>query len=111
MEKERTLFKPFGDRIIFQEVYEEESALVLPDSAKENAKKKYIVLAVGPGRQQFVSSTGEFIRVPMEVKIGDRITLTNQGAAAVSAHNLDGSKDEKDVLFSISESYIAGIVE
>ena len=104
-----TTFTPLADRVVFKEVkIKDESEIILLDGAKSDTPSYYEVVAVGPGRIFF--QNGEFIRVPLEVQPGDRITLTNQATTAISAHNLDNSSDTADVLFSVAESYIAGVV-
>jgi chaperonin GroES len=62
--------KPLGDRIVVKPVEEEErtkGGIVLPDTAKEKPQEAEVV-AVGPGAR---NEKGE--RVPMEVKVGDRV--------------------------------------
>jgi chaperonin GroES len=62
--------KPLADRVVVEPIEKEEttaSGLVLPETAKEKPQEGSVV-AAGPGR---VDDEGE--RVPMEVKVGDRV--------------------------------------
>ncbi len=64
--------KPLGDRIVVKVVEELErtkGGIVLPDTAKEKPQEAE-VLACGPGAR---NEKGE--RVPMEVKVGDRVVF------------------------------------
>ena len=65
-------FQPLGDRVVVKRIEKEQktaSGLVLPDTAKE-APQEAEVVAVGPGRL-----TDEGKKVPMEVKVGDRVVF------------------------------------
>ncbi len=71
--------KPLGDRIVVKPVEREEktkSGIVLPDTAKEKPQEGEVV-AVGPGKYE----KGE--RVPMEVKVGDRVIYSKYGGTEV----------------------------
>lgn len=71
--------KPLGDRIVVKPVEKEEktkSGIVLPDTAKEKPQEGEVV-AVGPGKYE----KGE--RVPMEVKVGDRVIYSKYGGTEV----------------------------
>ncbi len=65
--------KPLGDRIVIKVLEEEErtkGGIVLPDTAKEKPQKGEVV-AVG---------SGEIIdgkKVPLEVKVGDKIIFSS----------------------------------
>lgn len=72
--------KPLEDRIVIRQVEAEQttaSGLVIPDSAKEKPQEGE-VLAVGPGR---VDDNGN--RVPMDVKVGDRVIYSKYGGTEV----------------------------
>jgi chaperonin GroES len=67
--------KPLEDRVVVKPVEEEEttvSGLVIPDTAKEKPTEGEVV-AVGPGRFE------EGNRVPMDVKVGDRVIYSKYG--------------------------------
>ncbi len=76
--------KPLGDRVVVKpEVSEEKTktGIVLPDSAKEKPQEG-TVIAVGPGR---VLDNGQ--RVPLEVKVGDRVVYAKYGGTEVKLEN------------------------
>ena len=62
--------RPLHDRLIVKRVEEQEQksagGIIIPDSAKEKPQEGEI-LAVGPGRFE------KGIRVPMDVKVGDKV--------------------------------------
>ena len=61
--------QPLEDRIVVRPNESEEttaSGLVIPDTAKEKPQQGEII-AVGPGRYE------KNVRVPMEVKVGDKV--------------------------------------
>ncbi|QQK79216.1 co-chaperone GroES [Salicibibacter cibi] len=74
------MLKPLGDRIVIEQVEEEEqtaSGIVLPDSAKEKPQEGKVI-AVGNGR---VTENGE--RVAPEVKEGDAIIFSKYAGTEV----------------------------
>jgi chaperonin GroES len=67
--------KPLEDRVVVRPLEEEEttiSGIVIPDTAKEKPTEGEVV-AVGPGRFE------EGNRIPMDVKIGDRVIYSKYG--------------------------------
>jgi len=87
---------PIGDRVVVKPEPEEEktkSGIVLPDTAKEKPSEG-TVIAVGPGR---VLDNG--LKVPLEVKIGDRVIYSKYGGTEVK---IDGEEyiilSERDIL-------------
>jgi chaperonin GroES len=87
---------PIGDRAIVRSEPDEEktkSGIVLPDTAKEKSQEG-TVIAVGPGR---VLDSGQ--RVPLEVKIGNKIIYSKYGGTEVK---IDGEEyiilNERDIL-------------
>ena len=87
---------PIGDRVVVKPEPEEEktkSGIVLPDTAKEKPQEG-TVIAVGPGR---VLDSGQ--RVPLEVKVGDKIIYSKYGGTEVK---IDGEEyiilNERDIL-------------
>jgi chaperonin GroES len=71
---------PIGDRVVVKPEPEEQktrSGIVLPDSAKEKPQEGTVV-AVGTGR---VLDNGQ--RVPLEVKVGDKIIYSKYGGTEV----------------------------
>ena len=92
--------RPLHDRIIVQRIEEGEQkigGIIIPDTAKEKPQQGE-VLAIGPGR---VTEEGK--RLPIEVKVGDRILM---GKYAGTEVKLDGEEclilREDDVLAIVS---------
>ena len=70
---------PLDDSIVVKPGEEEEttvSGIVIPDTAKEKPQEGEVV-AVGPGRFEDGS------RVPMDVKVGDRVLYSKYGGTEV----------------------------
>jgi chaperonin GroES len=79
MAKGRFNLEPLDDRIVVKPGEEEEttvSGIVIPDTAKEKPQEGEVV-AVGPGRFEDGS------RVPMDVKVGDRVLYSKYGGTEV----------------------------
>jgi chaperonin GroES len=75
----KVAIKPLEDRIVVQAVEAETttaSGLVIPDTAKEKPQEG-TVLAVGPGRYE------DGARVPLDVKIGDKVLYSKYGGTEV----------------------------
>ena len=75
----KVAIKPLEDRIVVQAVEAETttaSGLVIPDTAKEKPQEGP-VLAVGPGRFE------DGARVPLDVKIGDKVLYSKYGGTEV----------------------------
>ncbi len=71
---------PIGDRVVVKPEPEEQktkSGIVLPDTAKEKPSEGTVV-AVGTGR---IFDNGQ--KVPLEVKIGDKIIYSKYGGSEV----------------------------
>ncbi len=78
--------KPLADRVVVKPLEAEEKTkggLYVPDTAKEKPQQGEVV-AVGPGR---VSDDGK--KVPMEVKIGDRILYGKYSGTEVRYDDID----------------------
>ena len=87
---------PIGDRVVVKPEPEEQktkSGIVLPDTAKEKPSEG-TVEAVGSGR---ILDNGQ--KVPLEVKIGDKIIYSKYGGTEVK---IDGEEyiilAERDIL-------------
>lgn len=90
--------KPLGDRVVVKPSESEEktkSGIVLPDTAKEKPQEGKVV-AVGSGRLE------EGKRIPLEVKVGDKIIYSKYGGTEVKID------DEEHLI--LSESDILAIV-
>ena len=92
---------PLADRVVVKALEETESmrgGLYIPDTAKEKPQQGEIV-AVGPGRFD------EGKRVPMDVKVGDKVLYGKYSGTEVT---IDGEQllilRESDVLAVISNS-------
>ena len=75
----KVAIKPLEDRIVVQPLDAEQttaSGLVIPDTAKEKPQEG-VVLAVGPGRFE------DGNRVPLDVKVGDRVLYSKYGGTEV----------------------------
>jgi chaperonin GroES len=90
-----TKVAPLADRVVVKPLEEAESmrgGLYIPDTAKEKPQQGEIV-AVGPGR------TEDGKRIPMEVKVGDKVLYGKYSGTEVT---LDGEARlilrESDVL-------------
>ncbi len=88
--------RPLGDRVLVKPIEQEErtkGGIVLPDTAKEKPQLGEVI-AVGTGR---LLENGQ--RVPLEVKVGDRVIYAKYGGTEVK---LDGVEylilRESDVL-------------
>ncbi len=95
--------KPLGDRVIVRPLTDAEagttspSGIIIPDSAKKEKPEQGIVIAVGPGKWD---EDGEK-RLPLEVKVGDRVIFSKYG--------YDEVKIDKADYFIVGESSILGI--
>jgi chaperonin GroES len=79
MAKGKFNLEPLDDRVVVKPGEEEEttiSGIVIPDTAKEKPQEGEVV-AVGPGRFEDGS------RVPMDMKVGDRILYSKYGGTEV----------------------------
>ena len=77
--------KPLEDRIVIRQVEAEQttaSGLVIPDTAKEKPQEG-TVLAVGPGRFE------DGNRVPLDVKVGDKVLYSKYGGTEVKYNGED----------------------
>jgi len=73
--------KPLADRAVVRPLTEEEagkvsaSGIIIPDSAKKEEAGEGVVVAVGAGKWD---KDGEK-RIPMEIKVGDRVVYSKYG--------------------------------
>ncbi|MEW6594522.1 MAG: co-chaperone GroES [Thermodesulfobacteriota bacterium] len=92
--------RPLNDRILVQRLEGEEKTkggIIIPDTAKEKPAEGKIV-AVGNGK---LNDKGE--RVPVEVKVGDRVLFSKYGGTEV--------KIEGTEYLIMREDDILGVVE
>lgn len=93
-------FRPLGDRVAVRRIEEEaktKGGIIIPDTAKEKPQEGEI-LSVGPGGR---NEAGE--RVPLDVKVGDRILFGKWSGSEVKI-------DDEDILI-MKESDILGILD
>jgi len=90
---------PLGDRIVIKPVVQEEvlaSGILIPDTAKEKPQQGEVV-AAGAGR---LDENGK--RVPMEVKVGDRVLYAKYTGQEVKIEQEEYIVlSEKDVLCKV----------
>jgi len=92
--------RPLNDRILVKRIEEETTSkggIIIPDSAKEKPAEGEIV-AVGAGR-----SNDKGDRIPMQVKVGDRVLFSKYGGTDVK---LDGQE-----YLIMREDDILGVIE
>lgn len=76
-----TSIKPLQDRVVVRRLTEEESGtksvsgIIIPDTVSKEKPEQGIVVAVGEGKWD---EDGEK-RIPMDVKVGDRIVFSKYG--------------------------------
>ncbi|SFU83406.1 co-chaperone GroES [Alicyclobacillus macrosporangiidus] len=95
----KTTLKPLADRVVVRAVAREEktaSGIVLPDTAKEKPQEGEVI-AVGPGRME------DGKRVPLEVKVGDRVIYSKYAGTEVK---VDGEE-----LLILRESDLLAVIE
>ena len=79
--KENIGIKPLADRVVVRSLTEEElgtksaAGIILPDTVSKEKPEQGIVMAVGNGKWD---EDGEN-RIPIEVKVGDRIVFSKYG--------------------------------
>lgn len=99
-----TTIKPLQDRIVVRRLTDEEagtksaSGIIIPDTVSKEKPEQGIVVAVGEGKWD---EDGEK-RIPMDVKIGDRIVFSKYG--------YDEVKIAGKEFYIVSQSSILGII-
>jgi chaperonin GroES len=76
--------EPLEDRVVVKaledEVQKTPTGIIIPDTAKEKPQEGEVV-AVGPGRFE------DGKRIPMDVKVGDRVIYSKYGGTEVKVEN------------------------
>ncbi len=83
--KPKIAFVPFEDRVVIMPSEETETmrgGLYIPDTAKEKPTQGEVI-AVGPGRVE------KGVRVPMEVRVGDRVIYGKYSGQNVTIDGTD----------------------
>ena len=98
-------FKPLGDRVVVEHVEQADKSaggVFLPDTAKEKPQEGKVI-AIGSGR-----TLDNGTKVPMEVKVGDRILYSKYSGSEVK---IDGKEyliiSEKDILAILTDAKVA----
>lgn len=103
MSEQTSPIRPLNDKVIVRPLTEEEqgtaspSGIIIPDSAKKEIPEQGIVVAVGPGK---FDEDGEK-RVPLDVKMGDRIVFSKYG--------FDTVKYQGNEFYIVAEGSILGV--
>jgi chaperonin GroES len=77
---------PLADRLVVKPMQKEEmtkGGIFLPDTAKEKPQEGEVV-AVGPGKM-----TDDGKRVPMEVKVGDKVIYSKYGGSEIKIDDVE----------------------
>ncbi len=96
--------KPLGDRVVVRPLTDEEagtvsaSGIIIPDSAKKDKPEQGVVLADGAGKWDEDGKN----RLPMEVKVGDRVMFSKYGYDEVKMGDTE--------YFVVSESNILAVL-
>ncbi len=96
--------KPLGDRVVVRPLTNDEagtvsaSGIIIPDSAKKEKPEQGIVIAVGQGKWNEDADK----RIPMDVKVGDRVVFSKYGYEEVKVGDQE--------YFVVSESNISAII-
>ena len=100
-EKQKTILKPLGNRVVAQRLEEKESikgGIIIPDSAKQKQEMAKVI-AVGPGK-----TTENDKLIPVEVKIGDVILMDKYAGQEVTV-------DDEEYIIVKSDDIVATIGE
>ena len=95
---------PLADRVVVRQLTDDESGtaspsgIIIPDTAKKDKPEQGVVIAVGEGK---MSESGDK-RMPMTVKVGDRVVFSKFGYDEVKV-------DDKEY-FIVGEGSILGII-
>ena len=95
--------KPLGDRVIVRPLTEIEmgtmspSGIIIPETAKKEKPEQGMVIAVGSGKWDAEKS----VRIPMEVKVGDKVVFSKYGFDEIKFENKD--------YFIVSEQSLLGV--
>ena len=99
-----TQIKPLGDRVVVRRLTEEEtgtksaSGIIIPDTISKEKPEQGIVVSIGEGTWDKAGTK----RIPMDVKVGDRIVFNKYG--------VDEVKVGVDELFIVSASSVLAVL-
>lgn len=100
--------RPIGGDIIVEQDEQKEtttSGLYMPQGVRERWSDVGTVRAVGPG----VYVNG--VRIPLEVKEGDRVVFKRRPSSALNGDGLEGGREEWKNLLRLQEEDIIGVIE
>lgn len=101
---EKCAIKPLADRVVVRPLTDEEagnvsaSGIIIPETAQKEKPEQGVVLAIGDGKWNEDADA----RVPMSVKVGDRVVFSKYGYDEVKIDNQE--------YFVVSEGSILGII-
>jgi chaperonin GroES len=96
--------KPLADRCVVRRLTDTEagtvshSGIIIPDSVSKEKPEQGIIVGVGTGKWD----EDGVKRIPMEVKVGDRVFFSKYG--------YDEVKVDEEVFFIVSESSILAVL-
>lgn len=96
--------KPLGDRVVVRQLTDEEmgttsaSGIIIPDTVSKEKPEQGVVIAVGEGKWD---EDGEK-RIPMDVKVGDRVVFSKYGYDEVKVSGAE--------YFIVSEGSILAVI-
>ncbi|MDQ1276966.1 MAG: chaperonin GroES [Thermodesulfobacteriota bacterium] len=94
-------FRPLHDQVlVIREESEQKTpgGIIIPDTAKEKPQQGKLV-AVGPGRMD-----REGKRIPMEVKVGDRVLFGRYGGTEIKIDGVEHLMMRADDILGVLES-------
>ena len=98
MATKATKLQPLADRLVVKPIQKDEmtkSGIFIPDTAKEKPQEGEVI-AIGPGKM-----TDEGKRIPMELKVGDRVIYSKYGGSEIKIDDVE--------MIILRESDILGI--
>ncbi len=101
--KEKLNIEPLVDRVIIKPASAEEfekkslSGIIIPDSVSKEKPEQGTVVAVGPGKFE------DGKRIPMSVKVGDKIVFSKYGFDEVKIDDVE--------YYILSESNILAVIK
>lgn len=100
---EKSPIRPLADRLVVRPLTDAEagsisnSGIIIPDSAKKEKPEQGIVIAIGEGKWNEDGNA----RLPLEVKVGDRVVFSKYGFDEVKI-------DDQDY-YLVSEASVLGV--
>ncbi len=100
----KSTIKPLADRVVVRQLTDEEkgtksaAGIIIPDTVSKEKPEQGIVVAVGEGRWDEVGEK----RIPLDVKVGDRIVFSKYGYDEVKV----GGED----YYIVSEGNILAVI-